>query len=153
MRAPRLLQSIVSAIGDFYLFKLSTAVFGVHVAHWALFSQLTNWFMFFCFTRTSSNNLETVLTTVSLYYWPCVLVSSNKRKWALVLAALSCAIRPTSAITWLYVGLIELFIAQDRLKFVFLEIAPIGYVELLRSLSRAPVLYAVTVLASIFWID
>ncbi|KAL2930395.1 GPI mannosyltransferase 3, partial [Bienertia sinuspersici] len=95
-----------------------------------LFSQLTNWFMFFCCTRTLSNSLETVLTIVSLYYWPCMRVrgkiSSSSRKWALAIAALACAVRPTSAVVWIYVGLIELFVASDRLKFVFLEAAPIG---------------------------
>lgn len=97
-----------------------------------LFSQLANWFMFYCFTRTLSNSLETVLTVVSLYFWPCMR-SSNKcsfvsRKWGLILAALACAIRPTSAITWLYVGLLELLKGPDRLKFILLEVAPIGYV-------------------------
>lgn len=87
--------------------------------------------MFYCTTRTLSNSLETVLTLVGLYYWPCMRVSSSKaplvqRKWGLAAAALACAIRPTSAITWVYVGLLELFMARDRLKFIFLEAAPIG---------------------------
>jgi phosphatidylinositol glycan class B len=98
-----------------------------------LFSQLSNWFMFYCFSRTLSNSLETVLTLVSLYFWPCMRSSSDKssyvsRKWGLLVAALACAIRPTSAITWMYVGFLELYNARDRLKFVFLEVAPIGYV-------------------------
>lgn len=131
IKAPRLLQSIFSAVGDFYLYKLSSALFGDYVAKWALFSQLTNWFVFFCFNRTLSNSLETVLTLVSLYYWPCIRFDSIKfskvsRKLALFMAALSCAVRPTSAITWLYVGLLELFSAHDRLRFIFLEAAPIG---------------------------
>ncbi|KAG7025025.1 GPI mannosyltransferase 3, partial [Cucurbita argyrosperma subsp. argyrosperma] len=87
--------------------------------------------MFFCFNRTLSNSLETVLTLVSLYYWPCIRVAPTRsskvsRKMALFMAALSCAIRPTSAITWLYVGMLELFSARDRLRFIFLEAAPIG---------------------------
>ncbi|KAF8400440.1 hypothetical protein HHK36_013738 [Tetracentron sinense] len=131
MKAPRLLQSIFSSVGDYYLYKLSNVTFGEHAAQLALFSQLTNWFMFFCFTRTLSNSLETVLTLVGLYYWPCLRVSSHKvplasRKWALAIAALACAVRPTSAITWLYVGLLELFVTHDRLRFIFLEVAPIG---------------------------
>ncbi|XP_008467108.2 mannosyltransferase APTG1 isoform X1 [Cucumis melo] len=131
IKAPRLLQSIFSAVGDFYLYRLSRALFGEYVAKWALFSQLTNWFMFFCFNRTLSNSLETVLTLASLYYWPCISVvptriSKVSRKLALFMAALSCGIRPTSAITWLYVGLLELFSANDRLRFIFLEAAPIG---------------------------
>lgn len=53
------------------------------------------------------------------------------RKWGLFVAALACAVRPTSAITWLYVGLLELLTARDRFRFLFLEVAPIGYVLLL----------------------
>ncbi|CAJ2649668.1 unnamed protein product [Trifolium pratense] len=131
MRAPRLLQSVFSAVGDLYLYKLSAVLFGESVAKWTLFSQLSNWFVFYCFTRTLSNSLETVLTLVSLYFWPCMRSSSDKssyvsRKWGLLVATLACAIRPTSAITWMYVGFLELYNARDRLKFVFLEVAPIG---------------------------
>ncbi|KAJ7955719.1 Mannosyltransferase [Quillaja saponaria] len=135
MKAPRLLQSIFSAIGDLYLYKLSDVLFGDYVSKWALFSQLTNWFMFFCFPRTLSNSLETVLTLVGLYYWPCMRSSSSKgsfkfRKWGLAVAALACAVRPTSAVTWLYVGLLELFMTHNRLRFIFLEVAPIGILVL-----------------------
>ncbi|KNA07616.1 hypothetical protein SOVF_170180 isoform A [Spinacia oleracea] len=135
MKAPRLLQSIFAAICDLYLYKFSDIIFGNRVAKWTLFSHLTNWFVFFCCTRTLSNSLETVLTVVSLYYWPCMRVSSSKiasssRRWALAIAALACAIRPTSAIVWLYVVFLELLVASDRLKFIFLEAAPIGAVVL-----------------------
>ncbi|KAH8481943.1 hypothetical protein H0E87_029412 [Populus deltoides] len=129
--APRLLQALFSAVGDLYFYKLSNAIFGNFVAKWALFSQLANWFMFFCFNRTLSNSLETVLTLVGLYYWPCMRASPSKvplvlRKWGLAIAALACAIRPTSAITWVYVGLLELAVTCDRLKFLVLEVVPIG---------------------------
>ncbi|KAF3649801.1 putative E3 ubiquitin-protein ligase XBAT32-like [Capsicum annuum] len=131
IRTPRLLQSVFSAIGDLYLFKLSQEIFGDSVAKFALFAQLTNWFMFFCITRTLSNSLETVLTVVSLYYWPCIRPSASKisrgsRKWGLAIAALACAVRPTSAITWIYIGLLELYLTRDKLKFVLLEVIPIG---------------------------
>ncbi|GJX62428.1 GPI mannosyltransferase 3 [Tanacetum coccineum] len=101
IKAPRLLQSIFSAFGDLYLFKLSHVLYGGRVAQWALFAQLSNWFMFYCSTRTLSNSLETVHTVITV---------------------IACAIRPTSAIIWLYVGLMELFVSRDRLKFVFLEV-------------------------------
>nr|XP_043629540.1 mannosyltransferase APTG1 isoform X2 [Erigeron canadensis] len=135
IKAPRLWQSMLSAFGDLYLFKLSHAAYGYRVAQWALFSQLTNWFVFYCITRTLSNSLETVLTVISLYYWPCLRVNSSNaltasRPWALVAAALACAIRPTSAIIWVYIGFMELFVSRDRLKFVFLEVLPIGLVVL-----------------------
>ncbi|KAJ9540669.1 hypothetical protein OSB04_027175 [Centaurea solstitialis] len=135
IKAPRLLQSILSAFGDLYMFKLSHVLYGGHVAQWALFSQLTNWFMFYCITRTLSNSLETVLTVISLYYWPCLRVYSSNdppvsRTWALVAAAVACAIRPTSAIIWVYVGLMELYVSCNKLKFIFFEVVPIGSIVL-----------------------
>lgn len=99
-----------------------------------LFAQLSNWFLFFCMPRTFSNSLETVLTLVSLYYWPCLRatsVRSSSRKRALAIAALACALRPTSAITWIYVGCLELYTSRDRLKFLLLEVVPIGLVSCL----------------------
>lgn len=36
MKTPRLLQSILSAVGDLYLYKLSKVVFGDYVAKWAV---------------------------------------------------------------------------------------------------------------------
>ncbi|XP_037492164.1 GPI mannosyltransferase 3 isoform X2 [Jatropha curcas] len=130
-KAPRLLQALFSAVGDLYLYKFSCALFNHSVANWALFSQLTNWFMFYCFNRTLSNSLETVLTIVGLYCWPCMREAPNKvplvsRKRGLIIAALACAIRPTSAVIWVYVGLLELFVTRDRLKFIILEVFPIG---------------------------
>ncbi|KAH1216137.1 GPI mannosyltransferase 3 [Glycine max] len=144
MRAPRLLQSVFSAVGDLYLYKLAAVLFGDSVAKWTLFSQLSNWFMFYCFSRTLSNSLETVLTLVSLYFWPCMRPSSNcsfvSRKWGLAVAAVACAIRPTSAITWLYVGLLELFKAHDRFKFIFLEDPGAWTYLLIRSFHGFPVM-------------
>ncbi|GAB2270223.1 hypothetical protein Dimus_005129 [Dionaea muscipula] len=146
MKAPRIFQSVFAAVGDLYLYKLSYVLFGRHAAQWTLFSQLTNWFMFFCYTRTLSNSLETVLTLVSLYYWPCIRVDccqvpSKSRKLALAIAALSCAIRPTSAITWVYVGLLELLITRGRFMFVFLEVAPVGILVFAVTLLFDRILY------------
>ncbi|XP_038970951.1 GPI mannosyltransferase 3 isoform X2 [Phoenix dactylifera] len=126
VKAPRLLQSLFSSFGDLYMYKLSKLLFDEHVARWAFFCQLVNWFMFFCITRTLSNSLETVLTIMGLYYWlsaSCSLedVSTASRKLALFIAALACAIRPTSAITWFYVGMLDLVGLQSRLGFLFLE--------------------------------
>ncbi|PPS10393.1 hypothetical protein GOBAR_AA10254 [Gossypium barbadense] len=111
IKAPRLLQSIFSA----------------------LFSQLANWFMFFCFNRTFSNSLETTLTLVGLYYWPSVRSSLNKapsgsRKWGLALAALACAIRPTSAVTWVSVVL-GITCLLDRLMYDSWVLVPLNFLK------------------------
>uniref|UniRef100_M4CPY1 Pyrroline-5-carboxylate reductase n=2 Tax=Brassica campestris TaxID=3711 RepID=M4CPY1_BRACM len=72
-KAPRLMQSAFSTLGDLYLYKLSDALYGESVASCAdcflLFYQMANWFMFFCMNRTFSNCLETVLTIMGLYYY------------------------------------------------------------------------------------
>ena len=36
MRAPRLLQSVFSAVGDLYLYKLAAVLFGDSVAKWTV---------------------------------------------------------------------------------------------------------------------
>ncbi|XP_024011165.1 GPI mannosyltransferase 3 isoform X2 [Eutrema salsugineum] len=124
------MQSVFSALGDLYLYKLSDALYGENVASWSLFCQMANWFMFFCLNRTFSNCLETVLTIMGLYYWPSIRDASKdypvNRKWGLVIAALACAIRPTSAIIWLFVGMLELFLTPNKLNFIILEVIPIG---------------------------
>ncbi|CAA6670496.1 unnamed protein product [Spirodela intermedia] len=117
IKAPRLLQSVFASFGDLFTYKLSYVLFNKHVAQWTLFSQLTCWFMFFCITRTLSNSLETVLTSISLFYW----------------LSLACIVRPTSAITWLYLGIWEFVKADDRYKFLFLEVFPIGILVLVLS--------------------
>lgn len=137
-KTPRLLQSIFAAIGDLYLYKLADRIFGKHVSRWALFCQMSNWFMFFCITRTLSNSLETVLITVSLFYWPCHNFLSSEacdspmsRKLALFFAALSCAIRPTSAIVWLYIGILHFYETKDKIRFLIFDVLPIGTIVLI----------------------
>uniref|UniRef100_A0A0D9YL87 Mannosyltransferase n=1 Tax=Oryza glumipatula TaxID=40148 RepID=A0A0D9YL87_9ORYZ len=137
--APRLLQAVFASFGDLYLYKLSKLIFNNHVAQWAL----VNWFMLFCITRTLSNSMETVLTITGLYYWFVAIESSKgtlvvprqkpaskqsppSRKMALLIAALACAIRPTSAITWLYVGLLDFIQTKSKSRFLFLEVIPLG---------------------------
>jgi phosphatidylinositol glycan class B len=78
-----------------------------------------------------------------LYYWFTAIESSKgtsviskqqaanrqthpSRKVALLIAALSCAIRPTSAVTWLYVGLLDFIQMKSKCHFVFLEVIPVG---------------------------
>ncbi|XP_042472701.1 mannosyltransferase APTG1 [Zingiber officinale] len=130
-KAPRLFQSLFASIGDLYMYKLSKMIFDEQVAKWALFSQFTNWFMFFCITRTFSNSLETMLTLMGIFYWFSSNSSSKKfsissRMLGLFIAALTCAVRPTSAITWQYIGLLDLFKMQSRFHFLLFEVLPIG---------------------------
>ncbi|KAJ7154461.1 hypothetical protein O6H91_03G044600 [Diphasiastrum complanatum] len=95
---------------------------------------MVNWFTFFCMVRTFSNCLETVLTTVALYYWPTCKNSKLKprsdslasHRLALLVAGLACAIRPTSAIIWLYVGVTHLIGISNKAELLLFELVPIG---------------------------
>ncbi|KAL6629703.1 hypothetical protein ACP70R_029468 [Stipagrostis hirtigluma subsp. patula] len=92
-------------------------------------------------------HLETVLTVAGLYYWFAGIESSKgtslfskqqvannqsapSRKMALLIAALACAIRPTSAITWIYVGLLDFIQIKSKCRFIFLEVIPVGAIVL-----------------------
>lgn len=65
MKAPRLLQSLFSAVGDLYLYKFSRVLFGDHVAKWAVsfcyeflldYSNIIN--RFYCYFSTSYQKLS-----------------------------------------------------------------------------------------------
>ncbi|KAK2191499.1 hypothetical protein NP493_49g03045 [Ridgeia piscesae] len=102
IKLPRLLQGVMAAVGDLYLYKLSHKLSGSRrVAQWSLLCQLTSWFMFYCCTRTLGNSVETVLTTVAFYHFPWPR-RHRKAQWKYItLVALAIVVRPTAAIVWL----------------------------------------------------
>ena len=80
---PRVLQSILASVGDYYVYHWSYKLFqrNTQIANWSLFCSIVSFFNFFCITRTFSNSAETVFTVVALYYWPMdVLVDVHLMK-------------------------------------------------------------------------
>ncbi len=70
-KLPRLMQAVLAALSDLYLFRLTRTLRGnADAAWWTLTCQLTSWFTFYCATRTLTNSTETALTTIALYYFP-----------------------------------------------------------------------------------
>lgn len=136
---PRFLQAILAAFGDLYLFKMSTKMFGKESAKWTLFCSLISWFTFYCVTRTLTNSTETILTTIALYYWPWekqIEADSKKNSnltLALLFAALSCLVRPTSAIIWILLAIISFYKSDRKISFIFAHVVPIGILALLWS--------------------
>lgn len=99
LAAPKVVNALVAIIGDYYLYDLIRLKFrneklAVLVCYLSLFSAW-NWF---CWCRSFANSLELTTTIVSLYY-----LYANNILIALITAALTCLIRPTSAIIWLIV--------------------------------------------------
>ena len=65
-----MLQAICYAVGDLYLYKLSTKLAGPLVGQWTLLANCLSWFVFYCAPRTLTNTMETVLVIIGLYHYP-----------------------------------------------------------------------------------
>ncbi|XP_032218088.1 GPI mannosyltransferase 3 isoform X2 [Nematostella vectensis] len=140
---PNVIQAVLAAVGDLYLYKLAIKLFGPQAAKWALLCNLSSWFTFYCVTRTLSNSWETVLTTIALYYWPLELLQTTKVKdidqssnisISLIVAAFACIIRPTSAILWLPLSTLHIIRTERKLYFILLQALPVGLLALCWSL-------------------
>ncbi|KAJ2109514.1 glycosylphosphatidylinositol anchor biosynthesis, partial [Coemansia sp. RSA 922] len=68
-----------------------------------------SWSMGSGVVRPLVNSAETALTAAAFVYWPWDRAVPNSLPLALVFAALSCVIRPTSGALWLCAGLVLLF--------------------------------------------
>jgi GPI mannosyltransferase 3 len=106
-----------------------------------MFVSWINWFYFFCMARTFSNSMETVLTTIALYYWPWNSVPGelhqaskshlnnfSTRKIAFLIAALAVVMRPTNAIIWIFLAIwhMKLLRVHDSIALIFKEVLLIG---------------------------
>ncbi|KAH8895123.1 hypothetical protein GQ53DRAFT_642138 [Thozetella sp. PMI_491] len=105
---PKVVQSVFAALGDFYAWRLATAIHGGR--------SNAPWATWYCSTRTFSNSLETTLTIAALYYWPWEVLGDGKQtktkplstpasvsslRASLVLAAIAVLLRPTNIFIWL----------------------------------------------------
>ncbi|KAE9039008.1 GPI mannosyltransferase 3 [Phytophthora rubi] len=146
---PRLLQGLLSAANDYFLYKLARTYFDAKAAKWALLCQIFSWFTFYVMVRPFSNCVETLCTTAALAYWPWKFledaadkkknddvapVNRSNRTLALSFAALGVLFRPTNAIIWLYPGAVHFFQTRDRAHLVFGVVLPIALVTSLAML-------------------
>lgn len=142
---PRLVQACFASFGDLFLYKLAVRRFGPQTGIWTLICYLISWFAFYCVTRTLTNSLETVLTTIALYYWPSTHVrdidNNNEIIKALSFAAFSCIIRPTAAIIWIPLCAMYLLSSRNKSLFIFKCIFPIGCLAILWSFAVNSWLY------------
>ncbi|KAF9372880.1 hypothetical protein CPB97_000960 [Podila verticillata] len=120
--APRILQAVFAALGDFYAYRFALRLFENQlIANWTLFLSVASWWNFFCSTRTLANSTEASITIMAIYYWPFttpsgthtrsfgdkVLGTSSRQgsvTLSLAIASLTCIFRPTAAILWLFLG-------------------------------------------------
>lgn len=116
---PRLFQAFLTSVSDYYFLHWCQKL-GCH-PYWTSIAIFTNWFWFYCGSRTIVNAFETSITTIALYHYPWELLynSSTKSKkiitiksFYLILAVFICIIRPTAATIWAPLVLLHI-IAMD----------------------------------------
>ncbi|KAF3230546.1 glycosylphosphatidylinositol anchor biosynthesis [Orbilia oligospora] len=98
---PKIVGAITAALGDVYTGLLARKIYGKEAGTHALLLSLFSAWNWFCSTRTFSNNLETTLTIMGMYYWPWKTYNPKDLTLASIFAAISFTVRPTNGlITW-----------------------------------------------------
>jgi len=142
--APRFAHAVVAAAHDVGCGRLARRLFGSTGAKWTTFARVFSWFAFFCETRSFVNCLEGACVTWALTYWPFDALGersggASRRIKALTFAAMACALRPTSAMIWLPLGLRTLGNGKDgveaKLRFVFYEVVVVAAAAMFLSAS------------------
>lgn len=104
---PKIIGALIASIGELYLYILCKKLTGNEIiAKLALALSLLNPFNWYIITRSFSNSFETALTTIALAYWPWNNTIKYKRiSISCIIAFISCIVRPTNGIIWIYLGL------------------------------------------------
>lgn len=110
--APRILQAVLSGIGDYYFWKWYRSK-NMREGSWAIFCLCTNWFWLYTGSRTLINAFEATLNTIalSLFPWQRNQTSSS----FLWVVSVVCMIRPTAAVVWLPLCLYHIAIRKKSL--------------------------------------
>ncbi|XP_035215513.1 GPI mannosyltransferase 3-like isoform X4 [Stegodyphus dumicola] len=95
---PRIFQALLSALGDFFTYKLASELFGQRCGMWTVFNILASWFLFYSSSRTLTNMAEASLTACGLYFYPW---EKDKGLGYLWFAGASVMMRPTAIVLWL----------------------------------------------------
>ncbi|KAA8897428.1 Alg9-like mannosyltransferase family-domain-containing protein [Sphaerosporella brunnea] len=111
--APRILQALFAAMGDWATARLAGVLWGSDVGWISLWISLGSAWQWFCGTRTFVNSLETVVTALALSIWPWAWTTGDRSiprpirsevRFSLLLAAFACILRPTNLLVWGFLG-------------------------------------------------
>ncbi|KAL5529188.1 hypothetical protein ACEPAG_5162 [Sanghuangporus baumii] len=103
--APKILQGAIASITDISTRELARQLLGDRYVDTAYFLSLASFFHILALSRTLSNSAETSLTIAALCFWSWHSLSDYRRlRIAFALAAISCLVRPTSAVLWAFLA-------------------------------------------------
>lgn len=100
---PRVLQGVLAGTVDLLTFLVAIKFTGsLPCAKAALFASLISWCNLAYATRTLSNNLETLLSLLTILLWPVAREDARPRRilGPLALLGLAVLIRPSAAVNW-----------------------------------------------------
>lgn len=108
--APKVLGAVIAAVGEVHIYIFAKRYFkDDQMGKLAVVMSVLNPFNWHVITRSFSNSLEMVLTTVALAHWPWRGVNHRRVVACCGPAFLSCVIRPTNAMLWLCIGVAYLW--------------------------------------------
>lgn len=123
---PRILQAVLSAIGDYSFvrwYRVQNRGHGL----WALFSLTTSWFWLYCGSRTLINTFEATLNTIALNLFPWNESRMHKNSSTFLwFVATACMIRPTAVIIWFPLCIYHLVISYHNVTVVVKDYILIG---------------------------
>ncbi|KAG1684044.1 GPI mannosyltransferase 3 [Nymphon striatum] len=97
---PRIFHALLAVINDVYIYWLAREEFGKVAGEWTAFLNLSSWFMFYTMSRTIINSVETVLTTISAYYF---FKWCHKQNYRLIIVTFTIIIDRICFGTWVIV--------------------------------------------------
>ena len=114
--APAMQQALMSALGDWFAYRLIARTAGRSVALVWCVLHLGSVYWLYTASRPFSNTMEAALCSIALYYWPMsrarvlhVSRTHHTYRIALLAAWAAVLVRPTSVILWSFLGLQVLY--------------------------------------------
>jgi len=125
---PRILQAILSAIGDYCFLRWCRNQNSGH-GLWASFALVTNWFWLYCGSRTLINSFEATLNTFALNLFPWTQSKIHKGSSTFFwFVATVCMIRPTAIIIWLPLCLYHFLLSYHKIAVIVKDYIIIGLI-------------------------
>ncbi|KAG8440457.1 hypothetical protein GDO86_006275 [Hymenochirus boettgeri] len=132
---PRIAQAALSSIADVKLYCLVKHLEGAELAKWVYFCQMCSWFTWYCSTRTLTNTMEAVFSTLALYHYPLEGSSTKCSAKYLVFVALAFLVRPTAVILWIPLLLYHFLNEKKKIDLILQQCLPVGFFTLAMSLT------------------